>query len=75
MGGCDVEGDDVDALADAEDVAAVHGVPERSAVAEVGLGGEEELEGDVRGSGRVCEDLIGLVVGGDVAAEGAGGIP
>lgn len=47
----DVERDYVDALADAEDVARVHGVPERGAVAEVGLGGEEEFEG-YGGGGR-----------------------
>ncbi len=39
--GRDVEGDDVDALADAEDVATVRRVPERGGVAEVGLGGQE----------------------------------
>ena len=37
-----VEVDDVDAVADAGDVAAVAGVPEGGVVAEVGLGGEEE---------------------------------
>ena len=41
VSGGDVQGDDVDAGADAEDVAGVGGVPEGGAVAEVGLGGEE----------------------------------
>jgi len=47
MGGCYVKGYDVDALADTEDVARVHGIPVRGFVAEVGLGGEQEFEGDV----------------------------
>ncbi len=47
MGGYYVKGYDVDALADTEDVARVHGIPVRGFVAEVGLGGEQEFEGDV----------------------------
>ena len=45
--GCDVERDDVDALPYAEDVAGVHGIPMGGFVPEVGLGGEQELEGYV----------------------------
>lgn len=56
MRGGDVEGDDVDAGADAEDVAGVGRVPEGGGVAEVGLGGEEELERDVGWGRRVGED-------------------
>lgn len=41
VGSGDVEGDDVDPRADAEDVAAVGRVPEGGAVAQVGLRGEE----------------------------------
>ena len=53
MRGRDVEGDDVDTLADAEYVARVHGVPERGAVTKVGLRGEEEFEGYGGGGRRV----------------------
>lgn len=64
VGGGDVEGDDVDTGADAEDVAAVERVPERGGVAEVGLGGEEEGEGDFGGGRRVVKKGMGLVVRG-----------
>ena len=40
-------GYDVDAVADAEDVGAVGGVPVGGGVAEVGLRGDEEGDGDV----------------------------
>jgi len=36
---CRIKGDDVDAVADTEDVGAVTGVPKRGGVAEVGLSG------------------------------------
>ena len=36
---CRIKGDDVDAIADTEDVGAVTRVPKRGGVAEVGLGG------------------------------------
>lgn len=41
-------------------------------MAQVGLGGEEEFDGDVGGGGRVVEEVIGLVVRADVGAVGAG---
>lgn len=44
MGGCHVEGDDVDTLADAKYVARVSRVPERGRVAQMGLGGEKMFE-------------------------------
>lgn len=63
VGGCYVEGDDVDAGADAEDVAAVERVPEGGGVTEVGLGGEEEREGYFGGRGRFIEEGVGGVMG------------
>jgi hypothetical protein len=69
MGGCDFERDDVHALPDAVDVARIRRVPERCGMALVGLGGEEELEGDVGGRGRVVQESVGLVVWADVCAE------
>ncbi len=59
----------MDALSDAKYVAAVHGIPQRGAVAEVGLGRKEELQGDVRRSWRVCQEAMGLVVRGEITAE------
>lgn len=56
-----LEGDDVDALPDAVDVARVGRVPERGVVAHVCLGGHEELEGDVLGTWRVDEHIAGPV--------------
>lgn len=53
MGGGHVEGDDVDALSDAEDVAGVCGVPVGCLVAQMSLRCEEQLEGDVGGAGWV----------------------
>lgn len=50
-----VQGDDVYALPDAEDVFCVRWVPEGRSVAEVGLRGEEEVEGYVFDAGRVCD--------------------
>lgn len=50
-----VQGDDVYTLADAEDVFCVCWVPEGGGVAEVGLRGEEEVEGYVFDTGRVCD--------------------
>lgn len=49
MRGGGVGGDDVDSLADTEDVAGIGGMPEGGGVADVGLGGDEELQGDVCG--------------------------
>lgn len=72
VGGGDVEGDDVDAGADAEDVAGVSRVPEGGGVAEVRLGGEEELERNVGGGRRVGEEGGRLVGGGDACAEVGG---
>lgn len=69
VGGGDVEGDDVDAGADAEDIAAVHGVPEGCGMAEVGLGGEEEGEGDLGGGGRGAHERVRFVVRGEGRAE------
>ncbi len=57
MGGRLLEGDDVDALADAVDVAAVGWVPERGVVAHVRLGRHEELERDVFGARGVEEEV------------------
>lgn len=61
MCGCLLEGDDVDALPDAVDVARVGRVPERGVVAHVYLRGHEEFEGDVLGTWRVEEDIGGPV--------------
>ena len=44
MGGCSIERYYVDALAYAEDVTGVHGVPVGGLVTEVRLGGKEKLE-------------------------------
>ncbi len=63
MGGCYVEGNDVDAGADAEDVAAVERVPEGGGVAEVGLGGEKKREGDFGRLWRMGEEGVGGVMG------------
>ena len=71
VGGGGFERDDVDALADAVDVAGVGGVPQRGDVPLVGFGGEEELEGDVGGRGGVGEEGVRLVVRADVGAQGA----
>jgi len=51
----------MDALPYAVDVARVHGVPQRSVLAEVGLGGEKEFEGYVCGLGRVVQEFLGVV--------------
>ena len=69
MGRRHVEGDDVDALADAEDVAGVCGVPVGSLVAQMGLRCEEELEGDVGGAGWDGQEAMGLVAFVDGGAE------
>lgn len=52
----------MNALPNAENVAAVHGIPQRGAVAEVGLGSEEEFKSDIGRSWRICENAMGLVV-------------
>ena len=62
MSGCDFERDNVDALANAVDVARICRIPDRRDVALVGFRGEEELEGDVGGRGRICEEGVRLVV-------------
>lgn len=65
MRGGGVGGDDVDGImlaSDAEDVARVAGIPERSRVADVGLRGDEGFEGDVARGRRSGEELVGFVV-------------
>jgi len=62
MRGGHFERDDVDALPYSVDVARVGGVPQRSDVALVGFGCEEELEGDIGGRGGVVEEGVGLVM-------------
>lgn len=65
VGGCDVEGDDVDGIvvaAHAENVLCVHRVPEGSCVAEVRLRGHQELEGHILRFGRVGEQFVRFVV-------------
>ena len=69
MGPGHVEGDDVDALPDAEDVAGVCGIPVGCLVAQMGLRCEEELEGDIGGARRVGEEAVGLVAFVDAGAE------
>ena len=69
VGGCYVEGNDVDAGADAEDVAAVERVPEGGGVAEVGLRGEEKREGDFGRLWRMGEEGVGGVMGCQGGAE------
>lgn len=59
----------VPGVADAEDVFGIRGVPEGGVVAEVGLGGEQEFEGDVLRSGWVGEEFVGFVVCLELAAE------
>ncbi len=54
VGGSYVEGDYVDALSNAEDIAGVCRVPKGGGVAKVGLRGEEKLEGYVVGEGWIC---------------------
>ncbi|KAL8865554.1 MAG: hypothetical protein Q9198_009264 [Flavoplaca austrocitrina] len=63
VGGGDVEGDDVDARADTENVAAVERVPEGCGVAEMGLGGEEERERDFGWRRRMSEEGMRGVMG------------
>ena len=70
--GGDVEGDDVDARADTEDVAAVERVPEGCGVAEVRLGGEEEREGDFGWRRRVGEEGMRGVMGSKRGSEVGG---
>lgn len=65
----------MDSVADAEYVARVDRVPKRGGVAEVGLRGEEEFEGDGRGGGRVCEDRVWFVIRTESGAEVAGCMP
>ena len=67
VGGCGLERDDVDALADAVDVAGVGRVPERRVVTHVGLGGHEILERGFRR--RVAQVLLGDVADLDARAE------
>ena len=59
-------------LADAKDVAAICGVPEGGAVAEGGLGCEEEFEGNVGGGGRIAEEVAGVVAWAVLGAEHTG---
>jgi hypothetical protein len=68
VGGRLLERDDVDALADAVDVARVRRVPQRGGMALVGFRGEEQLEGHVGGRGRVREERVRLVVRADLGA-------
>lgn len=53
----------MDPAADSVDIACITGVPEGGEVAEVGTGGEEELEGDVLWGWRVINEDVGLIVG------------
>lgn len=59
----------MDALANAVDVARICGIPERRDVALVGFRGEEKLERDVGGRGRVREEGVRLVVRLDGSAQ------
>jgi len=71
---CDrFKGDDVDALADTEDISLICGVPEGRCVAEVGLRGEQEREGNVSRGWGIADQEGGFVVGGDCCSELAGG--
>ena len=72
MRGGDFERDDVYTLTDAVDVARVGRIPQRSDVPLVGFRGEEKLEGDVGGRGRVGEEGVRLVVRSDVCSQVAG---
>lgn len=69
-----VEGNDVNTVADAEDVAGVCGVPKGGGVAHVGLGGHEELKGYISGAWRIGEEGVRLVAGDEVRAVGSGGL-
>ena len=51
----------MDTLADTEDVPRVLWVPSRGRVAHVCACGEEHLEGDVGGLGRITEDIFRIV--------------
>lgn len=41
----------------------------------MGLGGEEEFKCDIGRSWRMCEKAMGLIMRGNIAAEGASGFP
>lgn len=59
----------MDALSDAVNVARIGRVPERSGMALVGLGCEEQFERDIGGRGRIREEGVRLIVGTDVGSE------
>lgn len=65
----------MNALPNAKNVAAVHGIPQRGAVAEVRLGSEEEFKSDIGRSWRICEKAMGSVMWRDFAAKGASCFP
>ena len=56
VGGCYIQWDDVDSLADAKDVSRIDRVPKGRRVAEMGLRREEEFECNAWGWGRVPEE-------------------
>lgn len=69
VGGSHFKRDYVNALPDTMDVAGICGVPQRSDMALVGFGGEEQLKGDVGGGWWVVQEGVWLVVRGDVASQ------
>jgi len=59
--GCLLQRDDVNALANAENIPCVGWVPERGVVAHVHLRSHKELEGDVGRARRVAEDVVRVI--------------
>ena len=76
VGGCGVEGDDVDRVvvaADTENVLRVYGVPERCGVSEVRLRSHQEFQSHILRPRRVVEQLVWFVEV-DGAGSEAGGV-
>ncbi len=69
MGGCDLERDDVNALADAMDVAGIGWVPDGGEMTLVGLRSKEQFERHICGRGRVGEERVGLIMRLNVGAQ------